>query len=60
MTQAKKKPAPVTRGGLQSGEVSFGYEHQEYTPPRSLAARVILRSIMNDDGHFCGLEVAHV
>lgn len=32
--------------------------HPEYSPAPALCARLTLRSIVSDDGHFQGLEVA--
>lgn len=59
MTHAKEKPAPNSWGGLRNGEVSFGHEPPKHYSPTAIPARLILRSIQNDDGHFCGLEVAY-
>jgi hypothetical protein len=47
---AKRQPDRVV--------VQLDGEPFEYTPPPPAIARLILRSVINDDGHFQGLEVA--
>jgi hypothetical protein len=39
--------------------VQLGGEHRHFTPRAPQIARLMLRSIANDDGHFVGLEVVH-
>jgi hypothetical protein len=53
----KQKPAPGERGGLLSGVLLDGeHAHSRRDDPEN--ARLMLRSVFNDDGHFQGLEVA--
>lgn len=50
--QAKGRPALVV-------DVQQDSERSEYRPSPPVGATLILRSIVNDDGHFLGLDVAH-
>lgn len=52
----KQKPAPRERDGLLIGVLLDG-EPSDHTPNAPGIARVMLRSLFNDDGHFQGLEV---
>lgn len=53
-----ERAAPATRRPPLKG-VQLGGEHRHLTPRAPQIARLMLRSIANDDGHFVGLEVVH-
>lgn len=57
MATNENRGAPA-KGGPDPCVVQLDGEPHEYTPPPPQIARIVLRSVANDDGHFTGLEVA--
>lgn len=58
MARNAERAAPAKRQPDQV-VVQLDGEPFEYTPAPPSIARLILRTVMNDDGHFQGLEVAN-
>ena len=55
MPPKSKRPADGQVGRGEEAAVLSGKRANIYTNPRQRAT--ILRTLSNDDGHFCGLEV---
>lgn len=53
------KGAPSRQGRPKSDGADCRSARREIYSPGPALARLILRTITNDDGHFCGLEVSH-
>lgn len=58
MNRTSERAAPAKRQPPLEC-VQLGGEHRHLTPRAPQIARLMLRSIANDDGHFVGLEVVH-
>jgi len=58
MPQQQRTPAPW-KGGRGSGSAQRAGERSREYDLRKSAARLTLRTLFNDDGHFLGLEVVH-
>lgn len=58
----RKAKTPARRGGATGAPNGSAWrlEQMEGYTDRPRPARILLRSIVSDDGHFQGLEVAHV
>lgn len=57
MPPNENRAAPAKRRPDQHVVLLDG-EPSEYSPPAPFVARVVLRSIVSDEGHFQGLEAA--
>jgi hypothetical protein len=60
MPPSHLRPAAAAKGerGAVGGQLAGG--HLYHTPKLAVAPRLKVRELLNDDGHFVGLEVARV